>query len=76
MRMLKAQVASLIFSKTDTSVKGIEGKNFVDSIGTSKSDESLPKLQFEATGVQKLGAIDTDNVESEIYLTPQGREVA
>ena len=28
------------------------------------------------TGVQKLGAIDTDNFESEIYLTPQGSEVA
>ena len=65
-----------LFRDTDTSVKDIEGKSFFDSIETSKSDESLPKLQFEVTGVQKLGAIDTDNVESEIYLAPQGSEVA
>ena len=65
-----------LFRDTDTPVKDTEGKSFVDSIGTSKSDESLPKLQFEVTGVQKLGAIDTDNVESEIYLAPQGSEVA
>ena len=64
------------FKDTDMPVKDIEGKSFFDSVGTSKSDESLPKLQFEATGVQKLGAIDTDNIESEIYLTPQGSEVA
>ena len=64
------------FRDTDMPVKDIEGKSFFDSVGTSKSDESLPKLQFEATGVQKLGAIDTDNIESEIYLTPQGSEVA
>ena len=55
-------------------VQDIEGKSFFDSIGTSKSDESLPKLQFEVTGVQKIGVIDTDNVESKIYLTPQGSE--
>ena len=74
-----AQVVSSfidLFKDTDTSVKDTERKHFVDSIGTSESDESLPKLQFEATGVQKLGAIDTDNVESEIYLPPQGSEVA
>ena len=65
-----------LFRDTDTPVKDIEGKSFVDSIGTSKSDESLAKLQFEVTGVQNLGAVDTDHVESEIYLTPQGSEVA
>ena len=74
--MLRASSLIDLFRDTDTSVKDIDGKSFVDSIGTSKSDESLPKLQFEATGVQKLRAIDTDNVESEIYLTPQGSEVA
>ena len=59
-----------LFRDTDMPVKDIEGKSFFDSIVTSKSDESLPKLQFEATGVQKLRAIDTDHVESEIYLIP------
>ena len=65
-----------LFRDTDMPVKDIEGKSFFDSTGRSKSDESLPKLQFEVTGVQKLGAIDTDNVESEIYLAPQSSEVA
>ena len=56
-----------LFRDTDTPVKDIEGKSFFDSIGTSKSDESLPKLQFEGAG--RLIAFTVKHLISSVFTS-------